>query len=104
MADRKQPPKDPTDPKPEPDEPDPKRPKHRPHGREHEVHKEILERRWKGGPQPTPDAYKDALEQWKNLPGSVVRPPTDITAPPSEQPSEPAKPKPNDPDDKKDQP
>jgi hypothetical protein len=90
MADRKYP-KDPKDPKQEPNEPDPKRPQHKPEGREHQVHKEILERRWKGGPAPTSDASRRALEQWNNLPGSVVRPPTDITAPPAEKPSEPAK-------------
>jgi hypothetical protein len=70
-------------------EPDRERPKHKPEGREHKVHKEILERRMRGGPQPTPDAYTRALEQWQNLPGSIVRPPTDVTAPPAEEPSEP---------------
>lgn len=65
------------------------RPKHKPEGREHQVHKEILERRWRGGPEPTPEAYARALEQWKNLPGSIVRPPTDITPPSDENPSKP---------------
>lgn len=80
-------PKDPRDRNPyqEPKEP----PKHNPEGREHQVHKEILERRMRGGPEPTPDAYARALEQWKNLPGSIVRPPTDVTPPPAEEPSEP---------------
>jgi hypothetical protein len=90
MADKKYP-KDPKDPKQEPTDPDPKRPQHKPEGREHQVHKEILERRWRGGPNPTSDTSKRALEQWKNLPGSVVRPPTDITIPPAAEPSEPAK-------------
>jgi hypothetical protein len=88
-------PKDPGDPKhsQEPNEPYPdrERPQHRPEGREHQVHKEILERRWRGGPDPTSDTSRRALEQWKNLPGWVVRPPTDITAPPAEEPSESTK-------------
>lgn len=92
MAKRKNPkdPKDPRDPNhsQEPKEP----PKHKPEGREHQVHKEILERRMRGGPEPTPDAYARALEQWKNLPGSIVRPPTDITPLPAEEPSEPSEP------------
>jgi hypothetical protein len=70
--------------------PDDDGPQHRPEGREHQVHKEILDRRMRGGPEPTPDAYARALEQWKNLPGSIVRPPTDVTPPPAEEPSEPA--------------
>jgi len=36
----------------------------------------------RGGPEPTPEAYTHALEQWKKLPGSIVRPPTDISFPP----------------------
>jgi hypothetical protein len=78
------------------------RPRHKPEGREHQVHQEILERRTRGGPEPTPEAYALALEQWRNLPGSVVRPPTDVT-PPLEAPSELADPRnpkseePNDP-------
>lgn len=76
--------------KKKPDKPeDPERPKHKPEGREHQVHKEILERRWRGGPEPTPEAYARALEQWKNLPGSIVRPPTDIRQPPDEKPTQP---------------
>jgi len=67
------------------------RPRHKPEGREHEVHKEILARRLRGGPEPTPEAYARALEQWKDLPGSVVRPPTDVTLPPPEEPSRPDK-------------
>jgi hypothetical protein len=100
MADRKPPPKDPKGPKQEPDEPEGRRPKHRPEGREHQVHKEILERRWQGGPKPTPEDYQRALEQWKKLPGSVVRPPTDITGTPPEEPAPPPKPDEDEPDDK----
>lgn len=70
-------PKRPREPR-EPGQPG-ERPRHNPEGREHEVHKEILARRMRGGPEPTPDAYARALEEWKNLPGSVVRPPTDIS-------------------------
>jgi len=88
MADRKRG-KDPEEPKQVHKEPDEERPKHRPEGREHEVHKEILERRMRGGPEPTHDAYMRALEQWKNLPGSIVRPPTDVTPPPAAEPPKP---------------
>lgn len=56
----------------------PDEPKHRRAGREHEVHQDILERRMRGGPPPTPELYRKALEQWNKLPGSVVRPPTDV--------------------------
>jgi hypothetical protein len=65
--------------------PDREEPKHRPEGREHQVHREILERRMRGGSEPTPEAYRRALEQWKKLRGSKVRPPTDIVTPPDEQ-------------------
>jgi hypothetical protein len=73
---------------------------HETEGRDHAVHMEILARRMRGGPGPaigvgpdaTREAYARALEQWKNLPGSVVRPPTDVTLPPDEEPSGPADP------------
>jgi hypothetical protein len=68
---------------------EPERPKHAPAGREHQVHKEILDRRMRGGPEPTHEDYTRALEQWKNLPGSIVRPPTDVTQPAKEEPPEP---------------
>ena len=75
--------------KPPKKDPDQERPRHRPEGREHQVHKEILERRMRGGPDPTPDDYRRALEQWNRLPGSKVRPPTDIAPPADEHQSEP---------------
>ena len=93
MTQRKNPndPKDPKVPKysQEPNEPYPGGEGPRGEGREHQVHKEILERRMRGGPEPTPEAYARALEQWKNLPGSIVRPPAGVTPPPAEEPSEP---------------
>ncbi len=90
MAARKYP-KDPKDPEQVHKESDHQRPKHKPEGREHQVHEEILKRRMRGGPESTPDSYRIALEEWKNLPGSIVRPPTDVTAPPAEEePSQPA--------------
>jgi hypothetical protein len=82
-------PKSPKDPEQAHEKSDRERPKHKPEGREHQVHKEILERRMRGGPEPTPDAYKRALEQWQNLPGSIVRPPTDVTPLSAEEQSEP---------------
>src|SRR5437773_10340296 len=57
----------------------PERP--RTQGRERKVHEEIIERRLEGGAPPTPEAYTRALEQWHKLPGSVMRPPTDIALP-----------------------
>jgi hypothetical protein len=53
------------------------RPRRRRMGREHAVHQQIVERRLSGGAPATPAAYANALEQWKQLPGSIVRPPTD---------------------------
>jgi hypothetical protein len=43
----------------------------------------------RGGAEPTPDAYRDALEQWKKLPGSKVSPPTDVGPPADEHQPEP---------------
>lgn len=55
-------------------------------GREREVHVEIISRRLGGGAAPTPEAYARALEQWQQLPGSVMRPPTDVLPPARESP------------------
>ena len=56
---------------------DKERPRRRRMGREHAVHQQIVDRRLSGGAPATADAYANALEQWKQLPGSIVRPPTD---------------------------
>jgi hypothetical protein len=58
----------------------PERPRRRRAGREHQVHQEIVARRIEGGAPPTPDAYAEALKQWQQLPGSIVRPPSDVGA------------------------
>jgi hypothetical protein len=50
-------------------------------GRDRIVHLEIIERRFAGSPPPTIEAYTKALEQWHRLPGSVMRPATDINLP-----------------------
>ena len=42
-----------------------------------EEHLEIERRRFRGGLPPTPELYARAREQWKRLPGSLVRPPMD---------------------------
>src|SRR5947209_6279154 len=57
-------------------------------GREHVVHERIVAKRLEGGAPATPEAYARALEQWNQLPGSVMRPPTDVN-PPSQEPNEP---------------
>lgn len=67
------------------------RPRVRRAGRERAVHEEIVARRLEGGAPPTPEAYARALEEWQQLPGSVVRPPTDVT-PPAQPPKEPPQP------------
>jgi hypothetical protein len=54
------------------------RPRRRRMGREHAVHQELLQQRIGGGAPPTPEAYAKALAQWQQLPGSIVRPPTDL--------------------------
>jgi len=64
------------------------RPRHKSDGREHRVHQEILERRMRGGPELTPDAYERALDEWRSLQGSVMRPPTDVKVPSDKGPSE----------------
>ena len=92
----------PKEPRPkEPKEHD-ERPRVRRAGRERAVHEEIVARRLEGGAPPTPEAYARALEQWQQLPGSVVRPPTDVTPAqqPPKAPPDPG-PSPDDGDDKK---
>lgn len=89
MASKRPPPKNPSPPEQEGNGDD-KRPRHRPQGRERQVHEDILERRWQGSPEPTPEKYRRALEQWKNLPGSIVRPATDHEAPGEAPPEPPA--------------
>lgn len=65
---------------------DKERPRRRRMGREHAVHQQIIERRLGGGAPATPEAYAKALEEWHQLPGSVVRPPTDEKPAPSTKP------------------
>ena len=54
-------------------------------GEERKVHEEIIDERITGGvhlsKDATMEAYARALKQWQELPGSIVRPPTDITLP-----------------------
>jgi hypothetical protein len=58
-------------------------------GREREIHEEITARHYEGGAPPTPEAYARALKQWQQLPGSIVRPPTDVRPPAKEKPKSP---------------
>jgi len=70
------------------------KPRHHEHENKHKRHSErdgersgddpkrhaaIIERRWLGSPPPTIERYAVALRQWRDLPGAVVRPATDIT-------------------------
>jgi hypothetical protein len=52
-------------------------------GEERKVHEEIIDRRIGGGvalsKEEITEAYDRALTQWQQLPGSIVRPPTDVT-------------------------
>lgn len=47
-------------------------------GEERKVHEEIIEKRIGGGVLPTPELYANALRQWQQLPGSVVKSATDV--------------------------
>jgi hypothetical protein len=58
-------------------------------GKEREIHEEIVARHYEGGASPTPEAYARALKQWQQLPGSIVRPPTDVRPPAKEKPKSP---------------
>jgi len=73
-----------------------KRPRLTGKGRERVVHEDIIAKRLGGGALPTMDAYARGLEQWQKLPGSLVRPPTDVTLLSSAQePIKPVKAKPS---------
>ena len=54
-------------------------------GEERKLHEEIIDRRVRGGTALTDEeiteAYALAQKQWQELPGAIVRPPTDITLP-----------------------
>lgn len=53
-------------------------------GQEREMHEKILARHYEGGAEPSPEAFARALRQWNQLPGTVVRPPTDVRPPSKE--------------------
>jgi hypothetical protein len=55
-------------------------------GQERRAHEEIIEGRIVGGAEATPELYRHALEQWQEIPGSVMRPPTDVTLPSPKRP------------------
>jgi hypothetical protein len=61
-------------------EPEHERPRH-PHGegRERAVFLQYLAKKWIGSALPTAEAYSRALKQWRQLPGSIVTPATDVT-------------------------
>lgn len=76
----------------DPEQPEGERPRRR--GREHEVHDEINKRRLGGGAEPDAEAFQRALDQWQQLPGSIVRPPSDVKAPEPPPPADPGDSKP----------
>ena len=51
-------------------------------GEERKIHEEIVDRRVTGGVTLAKEAirekYARALEQWQELPGAIVKPPTDV--------------------------
>jgi hypothetical protein len=55
-------------------------------GRERIVHIEIAERRFAGGPPPSPQAYARAIEQWRRLSGAVIHVPVQDLANAPESP------------------
>lgn len=59
-------------------------------GEERKVHEEIIDRRIRGGAALSKgeitEAYGRALKQWQELPGSIIRPPTDVTLPSQKRP------------------
>jgi len=55
-------------------------------GQERRAHEEIIEGRITGGADATPELYQHALKQWQEIPGSVMRPPTDVTLPTPKRP------------------
>jgi hypothetical protein len=59
-----------------------------PEGREWRVFEEQIEKRLGGGAPPSPETYARALEQWNQLPGAVMRPPTDVVPPAPEPPDD----------------
>jgi hypothetical protein len=57
------------------------------------IHEAFVERRIGGGRPATPEAYEEALRQWRRLPGAVRAPSTEVTGdetpPASEERGEP---------------
>lgn len=47
-------------------------------GRDRIVQLKLIERWMTGSAPATPEAYSRALQQWHQLPGSLIRPPTDL--------------------------
>jgi hypothetical protein len=48
-------------------------------GEERKVHEEIIERRLGGGEPASAEKYLYALKEWHDIPGSMVKPPTDVS-------------------------
>lgn len=60
----------------------------RPHdrGREREVFLDYVTRRWEGSPPPSAEAYARAERLWRQMPGAVITPPTDLGQQPKQPP------------------
>jgi hypothetical protein len=62
------------------DRPEHERPRQRGtgYGKERPSYLALLARRWLGSVPPTPEAYARALQQWRQLQGSIVTAPADL--------------------------
>jgi hypothetical protein len=53
-----------------------------------QIHQAYLEQRLAGGEEPTPEAYRRAVEQFQRLPGAIGAPPTRSAEPPRPEPDD----------------
>jgi hypothetical protein len=55
-----------------------------------QIHQAYLEQRLAGGEEPTPEAYRRAVEQFQRLPGATGAPPARPAVPPRPEPTDAA--------------
>lgn len=53
------------------------------------IHEEYVERHLGGGGPATNEAYEEAVQQWHELPGAVIRPPAEVPRKPEAPAEEP---------------